>query len=469
MIPWNPVGLATATGARLSPEVDCGAILTDVVIDSRLAGPGKVFVALPGSRVDGLGFVPEAVAKGSPLAVVGRLVDGPTALVDDPVAALGHVAEMALRRARVASGQMKVIGVTGSVGKTTTKDLIARICAQFGRTVAAEQSFNNHIGLPLTVVRADRETRFMVVEMGANHEGEIAALTRIAPPDVAVVLGVGRAHLGEFGSRQAIARAKGEMVAGMMPNGSAALNMDDPLVRGMAFGVSENVVTFGYEEMARIRGLKRRLGPDGRLRLTAMDQDIGRAIRIETGLVGLHQGLNVLGALAAAVAAGIEFPQAVAAVQGAEAASPHRMAVHHLSGGAILLDDSYNANPESMRAAIQTAAKMGKRGGRKVIAVLGEMRELGRATSAELLRVGRAVADHHIARLIVAGEPARAIGVGAATHGMASEDIEFWPQTDGLADHLRSIADHGLILIKASNGAQLWKLADSLTGEDAEC
>ncbi|MDR3107229.1 MAG: Mur ligase domain-containing protein, partial [Bifidobacteriaceae bacterium] len=163
MIPWNAAGLATATGAYLSPEVNAEAILTDVVIDSRLAGPGKVFVALPGSRVNGLDFVPEAVAKGSPVVVVGDPAPGPTALVEDPVAALGHLAEMALRRARVAAKSLKVIAVTGSVGKTTTKDLIARICASAGPTVAAEGSFNNHLGVPLTVIRADRETDYVVV------------------------------------------------------------------------------------------------------------------------------------------------------------------------------------------------------------------------------------------------------------------------------------------------------------------
>ncbi|MDR1186079.1 MAG: Mur ligase domain-containing protein, partial [Bifidobacteriaceae bacterium] len=286
MIPWNPAGLATAIGAYLSPDVVRDAELTDVVIDSRLAGPGKVFVALPGQHVNGLDFVSDAVAKGSPVAVVGEPVPGPTALVDDPVAALGHLAELALRRARVAAPGMRVIGLTGSVGKTTTKDLLARIAAGQGPTVAAEGSFNNQLGVPLTVIRANRATAFVIVEMGANHEGEIAALARIAPPDVGVVLGVGKAHVGEFGSREVIARTKAEIIAGLMPDGAAVLNMDDPLVRGMAFGAPENLITFGFDDMARIRGSKRALSSSGHLRLTVSDQETGQSARIETGLVG---------------------------------------------------------------------------------------------------------------------------------------------------------------------------------------
>ncbi|MDR1635056.1 MAG: UDP-N-acetylmuramoyl-tripeptide--D-alanyl-D-alanine ligase [Bifidobacteriaceae bacterium] len=469
MIPWNPAGLATAIGARLSPEVNPGAVLTDVVIDSRLAGPGAVFVALAGQKADGLDFVADAVAKGAPLAVVGQSVPGPIALVDDPVAALGNLAELALRRARVAARDMKVIGLTGSVGKTTTKDLLARITATVGPTVAAEGSFNNHLGVPLTVVRADRDTAFVVVEMGANHEGEIAALARIAPPDVGVVLGVGKAHVGEFGSREAIARAKAELLAGLMPNGAAVLNMDDPLVRAMAFGAPENLITFGFDDMARIRGLRRGLTAGGRLHLTIADQDTRESARIETGLVGRHLAVNVVAAVAAAAAAGIAVPAAAAALDGVTAVSPHRMALVDLPGGATVLDDSYNANPESVVAALETLARLAKKAGRGAIAVLGEMRELGQEAAAEHTRIGRFAARQHLTRLVVVGRAAQNIASGAASNGMAGKDIEFWPDVEGLADHLKSIAGQEFVLIKGSHGTDLWKVADSLIGEDAQC
>ncbi|MDR2567021.1 MAG: UDP-N-acetylmuramoyl-tripeptide--D-alanyl-D-alanine ligase [Bifidobacteriaceae bacterium] len=469
MIPWNPVGLATAIGAELSPEVDRAAVLTDVVIDSRLAGPGAVFVALPGQKANGLDFVGQAVAAGAPVAVVGQAVPGPIALVEDPVAALGHLAELALRRARVAARDMTVIALTGSTGKTTTKDLLARVTATAGPTVAAEGSFNNHLGVPLTVVKAGRDTAFVVVEMGANHEGEIAALARIAPPDVGVVLGVGKAHLGEFGSREAIARAKAELLAGLTPSGTAVLNMDDPLVRAMAFGAPEKLITFGFDDMARIRGLRRGLAPSGRLHLTVADQDARHSARIETGLVGRHLAINVVAAVAAAVAAGIPLPQAAQALDGVTAASPHRMALVDLPGGATLVDDSYNANPESMAAALETLSRLAKQAGRGAIAVLGEMRELGKDGASEHTRIGRLAGRAGLERLIVVGEGAQNIASGAASNGLAGKAIEFWPDVAGLAGHLQSIAGQEFILIKGSHGTDLWKVADSLIGKDAQC
>jgi UDP-N-acetylmuramoyl-tripeptide--D-alanyl-D-alanine ligase len=361
---------------------------------------------------------------------------------------------------------MKVIGLTGSVGKTTTKDMLARIAATRGPTVAAEGSFNNHLGVPLTVVKAGRDTAYVIVEMGANHEGEIAALARIAPPDVAVVLGVGKAHVGEFGSREAIVRAKSEIISGLMPNGTAVLNMDDPLVRAMAFSAPENLITFGFDDMARIRGSKRSLGAGGELRLTVSDQDTLSSARIETGLVGRHLAINVVAAVAAAVAAGIDLEAAAGALHGMTAVSPHRMALRQLPSGATLIDDSYNANPESLAAAIETLVKLAARSSRGSIAVLGEMRELGPESSVEHLRAGRAVCRQGIDRLIVVGEAARGIYLGAASHGMPAQAIEFWPDTDGLVSHLKSIAGQEFILIKGSHGTNLWKVAEELTGED---
>ncbi|MDR0627144.1 MAG: UDP-N-acetylmuramoyl-tripeptide--D-alanyl-D-alanine ligase [Bifidobacteriaceae bacterium] len=469
MIPWNTGAVAAAIGAQLGPTVDPQAPVTGVVIDSRQAGPGRVFVALPGSRVNGHDFVAQAAAAGSPLALVTEPVPGPTALVKDAVVALGQLAEVAFRRTRMAAVDMKVIAVTGSAGKTTTKDLLAMIVARHGPTVAAEGSFNNHLGVPLTVVRASPRTQYVVLEMGANHEGEIAALTRIAVPDVAIVLGVGKAHLGEFGSREVIARAKAELLTGMSQEGTAVLNSDDRLVRAMSFQAPEHLISFGFDEMARVRGDKARVNSSGELEMTVKDQETGQELPLSTRLIGLHQATNVLAAVAGARAAGLKLRPIIEALDGVRAVSSHRMALNPLPGGATLVDDSYNANPESMAAAIETVGSMAKRAGRGVIAVIGEMLELGPSSLKEHRRVGQMLARQGFERVIVVGEGARAVHTAVSASLGEGQAVEFWPDTDGLVSHLEAVAGQEFILIKGSHGTNLWKVSDQLTLEDGQC
>ncbi|MDR3360436.1 MAG: UDP-N-acetylmuramoyl-tripeptide--D-alanyl-D-alanine ligase [Bifidobacteriaceae bacterium] len=464
MIPLTPPELVAVTGGSLSREVDLEASLTGVVIDSRQAGPGIVFVAVPGERADGADFVDDAVRRGSPLAIVGRPVAGPAALVDNPVAALGVLAEVSLRRARNATGRPKVIGVTGSVGKTTTKDLLARIAAAEGPTVAPKGSFNNHLGVPLTVTRITPETRYLVVELGANHEGEIAGLAQIAPPDVAVVLGVSAAHIGEFGSIDAIGRAKGELVSGLAPGGVAVLNFDDRRVAAMSYLTEGEIITFGFDSMARITGHDVSESPEGHLVLTVEDQDAPGKLRITTRLTGEQLAINVLAALAAAVAAGVPFTRAAAALEGVRPLSPHRMALTELAGGVTLVDDAYNASPESMAGAIKTVARRARQSGRRATAVLGAMLELGAASEAAHLAAGELVAKEGYDRLIVAGEEARGIYDGALAAGLAPEAAEIFPSISAadLADHLAATVQDGFALLKASHGTGLWRVGEDL-------
>ncbi|MDR1799499.1 MAG: UDP-N-acetylmuramoyl-tripeptide--D-alanyl-D-alanine ligase [Bifidobacteriaceae bacterium] len=451
--------VAAVLGGELLPGTDPAAQVTGAVIDSRQAGPGQLFVAIPGEHADGADFAAAAVTAGSPFALVQRPVPAPGVLVPDAVAGLGALARLALADLRQGGPGPLVIALTGSVGKTTAKDLLARICTDQGPTVAPVGSFNNHLGLPLTVLRADTTTRFLVLEMGANHVGEIAHLAAIAPPDVAVELGVVPAHLGEFGSIEAIAATKAELVQGLRPGGTAVLNADDPRVMAMAPLAPGPVLTFGLGPGADIRGERVATAADGTLELLVA----GHPIR--TRLVGEHLAPNVVAAVAAGVAAGMDLTAAVASLNGAGPDSPGRMALVPLVGGATLVDDSYNANPASLAGALRTTASLARAAGRPAWAVLGEMLELGPAGPAEHVAAGRLAAELGFARLYAVGEAVRPALQGAADAGMAPQALEFWPDDTGLAAHLMAAARQEFIVIKGSHGSGIWRVAARLAAD----
>ncbi|MDR2454649.1 MAG: UDP-N-acetylmuramoyl-tripeptide--D-alanyl-D-alanine ligase [Bifidobacteriaceae bacterium] len=455
--------MAAAIGAQLSPEVDPEAVVTGLTIDSRQAGPGTAFVALPGARRDGADFVADAIGRGAPLAIAGRAVAGPVALVEDPVAALGQLAEVALRRAREANPALRVVAITGSVGKTTTKDLLARITSAQGPTVAAEGSLNNHLGVPLTVARVGADTDFLILEMGANHEGEIARLAQIAPADVGVVLGVSNAHIGEFGSLDAIARAKTELLRGLAHGGVSVLNTTDRVVGSMAFEAPGQVMTFGLHELARIAGYDMDTNPRGHLSLTVEDHDTNSRCRVRTKLTGEHLGVNVVAAMAAAAVLGIPLDQSAAALLGAEAASPHRMAVWRLPNRLTLVDDSYNASPESMLAAIRTVGDLARSAEQPAFAVIAPMAELGGASLAAHRAAGEALAEEGFERVVVVGEAAREVYWGARVGGLPEDAVELRPTIEGLEADIRRWAGPGHLLLKGSHGAELWRVAQALT------
>jgi UDP-N-acetylmuramoyl-tripeptide--D-alanyl-D-alanine ligase len=292
--------------------------------------------------------------------------------------------------------------------------------------------------------------------MGANHTGEIAALTRLAPPDVAVELGVGTAHVGEFGSVEAIAQAKAELLNGLVPGGLAVLNWDEPLTRNMA--PARPRLTFGRAAGLNVRIEAVAQSPDGTLQVRLASA--GQSAEIATKLVGAHHAANVAAAAAAAVGIGLPFGQVAGALQGAGAASPHRMALTTLPDGTMLLDDSYNANPESMRAALDAAAALA--GGRRVWAILGPMLELGDAAEAEHVDLGRRVALAGVDRLTVVGDDAKAIAQGALDAGMAQKAVEFWADISQTPD---LPGKEWIILVKGSHGSGLYRLASALAGE----
>jgi UDP-N-acetylmuramoyl-tripeptide--D-alanyl-D-alanine ligase len=439
-----------------------------VEFDSRQVTPGGLFLAIPGDHVDGHDFVADAIARGAVASVVTREVDGPSILVADHFAALAALAAAVVRRLP----QTTVIGVTGSSGKTSTKDVLAALLTRLGATVAPPGSFNNELGHPYTVLRADANTRFLVLETSARAIGHIRYLTEIAPPRVGVVLNVGKAHLGEFGSREVIARAKGELVEALLPDGVAVLNADDPLVMGMAARTAARIVTVGEAAAADVRAVDVTLDEVGRASFRLLARDAGADVQLR--LVGRHHVGNALAAAAVALECGMPLAEVATALSAVERTSRWRMELAERSDGVTVINDAYNANPDSMRAALHTlAAVAGARPGARAFAVLGEMAELGAEAPAEHEAVGGVVAALGITRLVAVGEAARAVVRGTALEGSWGGTASWVPDVEAALALLREELRPGdVVLVKASRAAGLERvaltLADDTAGSDGE-
>lgn len=459
MIALTAAEVAEAVGGRLGEETDPHARVTaDAVVDSRLARAGSLFVAVAGESSDGHDYAGSAFGAGAALALVARPVDGPHVLVEDTVEALGELARVVLARLREA-GDLRVVGITGSVGKTSTKDLLGQVLAEHASTIAPVESFNNEIGLPLTVLRATEETRYLVLEMGASGLGHIDYLTRIAPLDVAVVLMVGHAHLGGFGGIDAVARAKSEIVSGLVPTGTAVLNVDDARVSAMADVAPAEVVYFGAGPEAHVRAVDIDLDPGGRARFTLHAQ--GERHPVGLLVVGEHHVSNALAVASAAVALGVPAADVARALGRARAISPHRMQVIERADGVTIIDDAYNANPDSTRAALRALAMM-TGADRRSVAVLGEMLELGEESAAAHDAIGRLAVDLAIDRLVVVGEGARPIETGAR-EARAEAEVHQVETVQEAAELLAAdLAEGDVVLVKSSHGSGLWQLGDTL-------
>ncbi|WP_326800415.1 UDP-N-acetylmuramoyl-tripeptide--D-alanyl-D-alanine ligase [Streptomyces sp. NBC_01808] len=446
MVPLSLREIAAVVGGTVEGD-GAVTVTAPAVLDGRQAEPGGLFVAVAGERVDGHDYAGQAGRAGVVAVLGSRPTPLPTVVVEDVQAALQRLAAHVVARLRRG---LTVFGLTGSQGKTSTKDLLAAVLSGTAPTTATFGSLNNELGVPLTMLRADLGTRFLVLEMGARRIGDVAALTGLVAPDIAVVLNVGQAHLGEFGSRAAIATAKGELVQGLAPGGTAVLNADDPRVVAMRSLTDGPVLTFGRAEHADVRVRDLALDACGRPSFTLRTADA--SARVALPLVGAHQALNASAAAAAGLAAGI--PLDVAA-QGLATASlsKWRMELRDLAGGVTLLNDSYNANPDSTRAALDALSAI--EGGRR-IAVLGEMLELGEESRAAHRAVGAYAASR--ADLVLAvGEAARPIADGAGERAVALAG------NDAAVDWLRGNLGSGdVVLVKASRGAGLDEVAAAL-------
>ncbi len=459
MIPLSVGQLTALLGARPDRVADPAALVTGpVVIDSRQAEPGSLFAALPGERADGHDFAAAAAAAGATVVLTQRPVGVPALIVPDVTAALGQLARAVLDLI----GDPVVVGITGSAGKTTTKDLAAQLIEPLGPTVSPRNSFNNDIGLPLTVLRADEQTRYLIAEMSARGTGHIARLCAIAPPSIGAVLCVGHAHAGDFGGIDAVARAKSELPAALPPDGWALLNADDPRVRAMAAVTQAEVMLFGRSDEAAVRATRVTVDETGRPAFTLVTPSGSAPVRLR--LRGEHNVSNALAAAAIADRLGRAAADIAAGLSAAEARSRWRMEVTERPDGVTVINDAYNANPEAMRAALSTLQIIAR--GRRAFAVLGYMTDLGPEEVPAHEQLGRDAASAGLAGLIVVGDAAAPILAGAKTHPTWRGELLGVSDTSAAIQAMRDRLRPGdAVLVKASRVAAIEGIALALAGE----
>ena len=482
MIGMTLAEVAEAVGGRLSGAEPAIAVTGTVEYDSRRITPGGLFVAFPGERADGHDFAAAAVAAGA-VAVLGtRPVPGvpmilltvagsgtagagsraATAGADAAavtLTAIGALARAVLDRLP----ELTVVALTGSSGKTSTKDMIAALLRNLGPTVAPAGSFNNELGLPYTVLCATPDTRYLVLEMGARGLGHVRYLCQIAPPRVGVVLNVGVAHIGEFGSQDAIAVAKGELVEALPEAGVAVLNADDTRVRAMAGRTRARVVLVGEAADATVRASGVSLDERGRPAYT-LHTPAGEA-PVRLGLSGPHPLGNTLAAAAVAYELGMPPAALAAALGGLRPVSSRRMDVFDRTDGVTVIDDSYNANPASTEAALRALVALGAH--RRRIAVLGYLAELGEFEREGHERVGRIAAELDVDRVIVVGENAAPIHDGAvAVSTWGGSSVRVSDQARAVALLREDLREGDVVLVKGSR-YRTWEVADFLR-EQAE-
>jgi UDP-N-acetylmuramoyl-tripeptide--D-alanyl-D-alanine ligase len=506
MIDLTVAQIAAIVGGELadiSAEDAAGLHVTGTVeFDSRKVTSGGLFLALPGARVDGHDHAASAVAAGAVAVLAARPVGVP-AIVVPPAAPLGGgqagvlehdtdgsgaavLAALAKLAAAVAAelvaGGLTIVGITGSSGKTSTKDLLAAVLAPLGEVVAPPGSFNNELGHPWTVLRATASTDYLILELSARHPGNIAELAAIAPPAIGVVLNVGTAHLGEFGSREAIAQTKSELPQAVPRSGVVVLNVDDPAVAAMADVTAARVVRVSRHSRTDAGPadvwagpvvLDELASPQFTLHSAVGDVDIRLAVH------GEHQVSNALCAAAVALECGASADQVAQALAGAGPVSQHRMRVSTRADGVTVIDDAYNANPDSMQAGLQALAWIARGGSgavrRRSWAVLGEMAELGEDAISEHDRIGRLAVRLDVSRLIVVGtgRSMSAMHHGAVMEGARALEGEgvaaLVKDADAALTLLRAELQPGdVVLVKASNAAGLGALADSLVADTAD-
>ncbi|WP_131104168.1 UDP-N-acetylmuramoyl-tripeptide--D-alanyl-D-alanine ligase [Ornithinimicrobium sufpigmenti] len=485
MIPLTLQEVAQVTGGRVHPGGSDGAaagltVTGSVVTDSREVAPGSLYVARRGDHADGHDYLAAAADRGAVGALTNRESDVlPCVVLDEDPARLSPRPDRppydavtrgfaALGREVVerctAAGGLRIVGITGSSGKTSTKDLMAQVVSGLGPTLAPEASYNSEVGVPLTVCRLTPDTAYLVAEMGASGAGHIAHLTTVAPPQVAVVLNVGSAHLGEFGSREAIGRAKAELVQALPEGGLAVLNADDPVVARMARDAAAGgarTLLVGRGDDADLRAADVTTDARGRASFTVHGPGTPEeGIPVTLRLVGEHHVGNALAVAAVAHEWGMPWEQVALALADAVPRSRWRMEVTERPDGVVVVNDAYNANPDSTAAALRALATMRTPEGR-LVAVLGGMLELGADSDAEHARVGALAAALGVDHLVTVGQLAEPAATAYLEGGGA--EATFLPDRHEarafLEDHLGP-AD--VVLLKSSRDSGLRLLGDEL-------
>lgn len=462
MIALSLAEIAEVVGGQTYDIPDPSVQVTgSVVRDSREVEPGSLFVAFVGERVDGHDYAQAVVAAGAVAVLGSRPVGVPAIVVADVQKALGALARHVVRRLGAT-----LVALTGSAGKTSTKDLIAQVLQRKAPTVWTPGSLNNEIGLPLTALSATEETRFLVLEMGARGIGHIRYLTDLTPPKIGLVLNVGTAHIGEFGGREQIAQAKGELVESLPEDGAAILNADDPLVRAMASRTKAKVILFGESGEADVRAENVRLTDSGQP--SFMLHTPSGCSDVTMRLYGEHHVSNALAAAAVAHELGMSAEEIATALSEAGSLSRWRMEVTERPDGVTVVNDAYNANPESMRAALRALAAIGK--GRRTWAVLGKMAELGDEALAEHDAVGRLAVRLNVSKLVaVGGREASWLQLGAYNEGSWGEESVHVSDAQAAVDLLRSELRPGdVVLVKASRSVGLESVAEALLAGGGE-
>jgi UDP-N-acetylmuramoyl-tripeptide--D-alanyl-D-alanine ligase len=456
--------IAAAVGGKLIDGVDAEQRIPAVAVqtDSRLSTAGSIFVALRGETTDGHLFAHSAVENGATLVIAEHAleVDAVQIIVDDSLTALQALARTVVARVRD-RGRLKVVAVTGSNGKTTTKNMLRSILELDGETIAPQGSFNNDVGAPITMLGVTNDSKYLVVEMGADGIGDISRLQSIVMPDVGIVLMVGLAHIGKFGDAATTALAKSEMVSALPPHATAVLNHDDGRVRAMAKQTKATVNFFGLDSNADVWADEIETSARG----TSFELHVGdTVIPAQLRILGEHHVTNALAAITAARALGIAPERSVAALESIERAERWRMELLEAPGGITVINDAYNASPDSMAAALKTLVQVVGPDNRSV-AVLGEIAELGDYADEEHDRIGRLIVRLNVQKLIVVGHAARHIHNAAGLEGSWDGESVLVDSIEEAYAVLREELRGGdVVLVKSSNSAGLRHLGDRIAG-----
>jgi len=461
MIQLTVAEIAKAINARVvgDPTV---LVTGSVETDSRICSVGSLFVAKPGEFTDGHLFIPNAMANGAVAAIVEYETNTELAqlVVDDAIVALGLLAKYVVAEVR-AKGNLQVIAVTGSNGKTTTKNMLRSILSKFGSTVAPEESFNNEVGAPYSMLRVDEDTKYLVLEYGAGGVGSISYLVGLCEPDIAIELKVGLAHVGEFGGIEVTEKIKSELVKDLPNSALALLNFDDPRVKNMQNITRATVRSFAVQGNATYRATDVRMSIDGTHFVFKTPNGIEVPVSLQ--ILGEHHVYNALAALSVAVELGLDIETAVAALAAMKLAERWRMQILKAENGLTVINDAYNASPDSMKAALTTLAELGRQTGKSTVAVLGEMAELGEYSAQEHDSIGRLVVRLNINQLVVVGAGAKLIHMGASLEGSWDGESRFFDEISKATEYLRGmLRGDEIVLVKSSKSANLRYLGDDL-------